>query len=228
MPACHQTPITIPYDRSLRPGAFFPTCVVSSMAALLMCTGVNLQCNTIRSLTPRHSLQRPPTWCLTTMVSQTAMARLTSGWLTTTPATSPSRCLVWVTIIHPAAYCSNWVQGLTSVAHACRFTCPLLGPTPCGFMWATGKAKVRCWACAACRICEFGPGQDRPSDRLVFPSQTGMMPLTQNNVNSVASFVQYGLSADNLNMTVTGKPRGMHTCPIPRRRFLSQTGMDHL
>ena len=31
-----------------------------------------------------------------------------------------------------------------------------------------------------------------------------MMPLTPNNPNSVASIVQYGLSANTLNFTVTG------------------------
>ena len=44
-------------------------------------------------------------------------------------------------------------------------------------------------------------------------AQTGQMRLTPNNPNSVASVVQYGYTADNLNFTSTGYAEA---CP---RRF---------
>ena len=43
-----------------------------------------------------------------------------------------------------------------------------------------------------------------PSCCLLLCVQTGQMRLTPNNPNSVATVVQYGFTADNLNMTVTG------------------------
>ena len=62
--------------------------------------------------------------------------------------------------------------------------------------------------CAHCSTMPASP--TRGACRGIFTSslapslQTGMMPLTPNNPNSVASIVQYGLSPTNLNNSVTG------------------------
>ena len=104
---------------------------------------------------------------------------------------------------------------MADCAHCLQIHLSIAGPSAYWVMWVTGKAKVLPAVHCSSTLITCTPHQYHglQSCHVVTYAQTGQMRLTPNNPNSVASVVEYGFSADNLNFTATGYAEAWHAFP---------------